>query len=256
MDIVPRRALASLYAHVRALTLTPAGGVSVRSLRAVLVALVAFLDAETWSGAFPSMATLAARAECSDRTARRAVRALEAAGVLAVELGGGRRSNRYRLIRPDGGPAASADPVPVSGQPGHAGRRSPVSTSRTPFGRTRRRAREATGQPVPDDLRPLADALHARGLRAAYGLDDQQADGVRATLARVGVAAMVQAAYRAHRATDPARWWSAWTGLWTGLHVPSSPATATPTPTVPRSAATAAAGLAACRSALAARHAA
>lgn len=45
---------------------------------------------------------------------------------------------------------------------------------------------------------------------------------MHAVLARAGVPAMVATAYRAHRAADPARWWSAWLDLWSGLHVPTA----------------------------------
>ncbi|MCK9926699.1 helix-turn-helix domain-containing protein [Frankia sp. Mgl5] len=107
-SIPQRSAVSAMYSHVRALTLAPTavGGrlVSVRVLRSVLLAIAYYLDAADWSGAFPSMPTLAARAEVSVSTARRAVRALESAGVLVTELGGGRRSEPV----PPGPPSASA----------------------------------------------------------------------------------------------------------------------------------------------------
>ncbi|WP_206779336.1 helix-turn-helix domain-containing protein, partial [Frankia sp. EI5c] len=53
-------------------------------LRATLLGIAYYRHAEDWSGAFPAMSTLAARAEVSVSTARRAVRGLEMAGVLAT----------------------------------------------------------------------------------------------------------------------------------------------------------------------------
>lgn len=254
--ILPRRtAVSAIYSHCRALVLEPttagARTVPTRTMRAVLLAVAYYLDAGTWSGAFPSMATLAARAEVSVTTARRAVRALEAAGVLVTELGGGRKSSRYRIVPPAGvGTGLTTDANGAqddagtgqasrsgTGVPGQKDRRSPVCTSLSPFGR-KRQARPAASKSkqrsttIPEDLRPLADALVGRGLRAAYGLTAQQADEVRAVLGRVGIPAMVSAAYRAHRATNPAVWWSAWVGMWSGLHVPATPVR-TPSPDVP-----------------------
>ncbi|WP_407673620.1 hypothetical protein [Parafrankia colletiae] len=207
------------------------------------------------------MSTLAARAEVSESTARRAVRALEMAGVLATERGGGRRSNRYRLVRP---------PAPASTASLESGPEAPVedraarfsepmtpqeSTSRPPGGRTRRprwpAAASRRGRTVPEDLRPLADALVARGLRASYALTAGQADRVRAVLGRAGVGAMVAAAYRAHRAADPARWWSAWLEIWSGLHTSHTPpAPVSSAPAQAPMVGDAAAGAAACRAAL------
>ncbi|WP_158230704.1 hypothetical protein [Frankia sp. CcI49] len=89
-----------------------------RVLRSTLLAVAYYLDAEDWSGAFPSMSTLAARAEESVSTARRAVRAPESIGVLVTEIGGGRRSNRYRIVRPAAPASGStAAPKPASETP-------------------------------------------------------------------------------------------------------------------------------------------
>ncbi|WP_035920417.1 helix-turn-helix domain-containing protein [Frankia sp. QA3] len=221
--------------------LAPSTGVSVRATRAVLVALVAYIDAGSWSGAFPSLPTLAGRAECSVRTARRALRALEAAGVLVTELGGGRRSNRYRLVRPVAVEDEAPDAAPsAAGQPGQDDRRPRRSTSllrsaqkrraAAPRSKTEKRTRITE---IPDDLRPLADALVSRGLRAAFGLTVEQVANVRQAVAQHGVTALVTAAYRAWRRDDPARWWSAWLGLWTGL--PSVPVKAPESHAEPRS---------------------
>jgi hypothetical protein len=269
----PRRtAVAALWAHARRVPLAPteAGGKTIpaRTLRAVLLAITHYCDAEDWSGAFPAMPTIAERAAMSVATARRAVRALETLGVLVTERGGGRRSNRYRIVRP----AAPSRPVaprrsrrspatPVTTMP----RRDRAARSQgptTPQSSTRPlpRGKRLRAAAMPDDLRPLADALHARGLRAAFALDNRQADDVRATLTRAGISAMVSAAYRHHRANDPARWWSAWLPVWAGLHTPSAPAAvpAPPLPAVPEPVVEGdvAAGAAACRAALAARRSA
>ncbi|WP_157475772.1 helix-turn-helix domain-containing protein [Parafrankia sp. EUN1f] len=265
-SIPQRSAVSALYSHVRAVKLVPTvvcgRVVSVRVLRSTLLAVAYYLDAEDWSGAFPSMPTLAARAEESVSTARRAVRALETIGVLVTEIGGGRRSNRYRIVRPAATAAEStAGPKSAPETPAEdRGARSSGPT--TPEGFTWRSpggerggpaGRETTtsrrGRMVPADLRPLADALVSRGLRASYALTAGQADGVRAVLGRVGVGGMVSAAYRAHRATDPARWWSAWLDIWSGLHTtyasPAPPASVGSAPV-----GDAAVGAAACRAAL------
>ncbi|WP_261554207.1 helix-turn-helix domain-containing protein [Frankia tisae] len=204
------------------------------------------VDAVTWAGSFPSMETIATRAECSVSTARRAVRALESLGLLVTERGGGRLSNRYRLARPDDGQDHTND-MPdgpedhgaaledTTGQPGQDDRRHPISTQKifkrlTPD-RSPAQAHAApqTSTPtksrirvIPDDLRPLAEALTSRGLRASFSLLPDQVDVVHQALTRVGVTAMVTAAYRAFKATDPPRWWSAWLGIWEGLGEPAS----------------------------------
>ncbi|CUU60299.1 Helix-turn-helix domain-containing protein [Parafrankia irregularis] len=266
-SIPQRSAVSALYSHVRAIRLVPTvvcgRMVSVRVLRSTLLAIAYYLDAEDWSGAFPSMPTLAARAEVSESTARRAVRALEAIGILATERGGGRRSNRYRIVCPPGS-VEEAEPAPMSSEAETSVQdRAPQSsgpttfcrsTSRSPRRRTRRPRRPAAasrrGRMVPEDLLPLADALAARGLRASYALTAEQTERVRAALRRVGVGAMVSASYRAHRAADPARWWSAWLDLWSGLHaesVRSMRATPVGSASMPGDTA---AGAAACRAAL------
>ncbi|MCK9898030.1 helix-turn-helix domain-containing protein [Frankia sp. AgB32] len=220
---MPRGALSVLYSHARAVALTSAPGVSARTCRSVLIALVAFCDRDTWAGAWPAVATLAERAEISPRTARRALRVLETAGIIATEIGGGRKSSRYRIVPP------STEPSPVSGQTGQDGLRSPVSIPLPPFGRKRRPAAAASNsnpkriKQLPEDLRPLADALTARNLRAAFSLTAGQLAEVRQALAEHGIPALVRAAYAAHKAADPARWWSAWLGLWSGLTAPSRP---------------------------------
>lgn len=212
---MPRGALRVLYAHARAVSIASAPGVSARSSRNVLLALVAFCDRDTWAGAWPALATLAGHADVSIRTARRALRVLEAAGVIATELGGGRRSSRYRIIRPASTPS-------VADQPGHDDRRPPVSTPLAPSGRKRRPAAAPTStlnpEPeskpeskrkpmrkpkriwnLPEDLRPLADALATRNLRAAFSLLPEQLAEVRRALAEHGIPALVRAAYTAYR---------------------------------------------------------
>ncbi len=229
--ILSRAAMRVLFAHARAVPLVPAPGVSVRATRAVLLALVVFCDRESWAGAWPAVPTLAERAEVSIRTARRALRVLEAAGIIVTEVGGGRRSSRYRITRPDPDVTSSTVVAPsVAGLPGQDDRRSPVSTSLPPFGRKRRTPPAASkskrSTTIPDDIRPLADALAGRGLRASFSLTSDQVAEVRAAVARHGVVPLVRAAYAAHRATNPARWWSAWLGIWGGL-------TSTPAPAPP-----------------------
>ncbi|SQE00831.1 conserved hypothetical protein [Parafrankia sp. Ea1.12] len=66
-----------------------------------------YLDAADWSGAFPSMPTLAARAEVSVSTARRAVR--------GARPGGGRRPGHRARWRP---PVEPVPPGPPSASAG------------------------------------------------------------------------------------------------------------------------------------------
>lgn len=263
--IVARRtAVTALYEHCRTVTLTSTRAgvrvVAARTMRAVLLAIVRNVDASTWEGSFPAMATIADRAEVSVSTARRAVRALEISGVLVTEIGGGRRSSRYKLVRPatadESKIEASSCPVNVTDDPLYV---PPLFSLRSKSGRVpaaskiRKKIRRSTT--IPEDLRPLADALAGRGLRAAYGLTKAQADDVRQVLARVGLPAMVSAAYRAHRANDPARFWTAWVGMWQGLHMPTAERAARPaTPAggthIVASAETTAAGVSAARAAV------
>ncbi len=216
---------ALLFRHAEAVALAAVAGVSVRMMRQVLLALCQHADSRSWDGAFPALDTIAARAECSIRAARRALRALEAGGIIVTEVGGGRRSSRYRIVRPDSPPPADKAP-----QPGQEDRGSLSCNSLPPFGRKRRTAAASNSNPspkrikqLPADLRPLADALTARNLRASFSLTVEQLTEVRRVLAEHGIPALVRAAYAAHRATDPARWWSAWLGLWSGLTAPSRP---------------------------------
>ncbi|MCK9898011.1 helix-turn-helix domain-containing protein [Frankia sp. AgB32] len=252
---------ALLFEYIEHVALVAVAGVSVRLMRRVLDTLCSYADSRSWDGAFPAVSTIAAGSECSVRAARRALRALEDAGIIVTEVGGGRKSSRYRIVRP--AQAAPVAPPVVAEQPGHAGRGSFSCISLPPFGRKRRPAAASNSNPnpkrikkLPEDLRPLADALTARNLRAAFSLTVEQLAEVRRALAEHGVPALVRAAYNAHRATDPARWWSAWLGLWSGLTAPSRPAPASgPAPDVPprpdRDPVRAAVGAAAARAALA-----
>jgi hypothetical protein len=191
---------------------------------------VGFCDRDTLAGARPSVATLAERTEVSTRTARRARRALrvlEASAVIVTELGGGRRSSRYRIVQPE--------PASMTGQAGQDDRRPPVSDPLPPVGRKRRPTAPKRSTTVPEDLRPLADALTSSGLRASFSLlpeqVTEQVTEIRDAIARHGVPALVRAAYAAHRAANPARWWSAWLGIRGGLRSPSEAPTPAPAAT-------------------------
>lgn len=73
--------------------------------KAVLSALAGYAR-EPDLVAWPSLSTLAGVVGVTDRTVRRTLRALEAAGwIEAIERGGGRRTTRYRVVldRPEGG---------------------------------------------------------------------------------------------------------------------------------------------------------
>ncbi|MCL9794628.1 hypothetical protein [Frankia sp. AgKG'84/4] len=149
----------------------------------------------------------------------------------------------------------------MTGQRGRSGRRSPVFTPHlTSFGAAGGavRSRLKRLRELPDDLLPLSQELLARGLRASFSLTAAEVAEVREALARHGVAPLVRAAYAAHQPLRPARWWSAWIGLWSGLptRLPArsaAPPSAADTPP-PRRPDVTAAGLTACRAALAARR--
>lgn len=249
-----RSAVSALFSYVRSIPLEPVmvgeTRVSSRILRDVLAAVVRNIDAITWEGSWPSMATIADRAECSVSSARRAVRGLESLGILVTVIGGGRKSNDYRLVRPvEVGPVDEVGPILavvewdddaddiriVEERPVSPVITTDDTTSFTQESFKRPGTDSHQGTPpvrpqaayihrvrvIPDDLVDLADALADKKLRAAFSLTPEQVDVVRQVLARVGVPAMVRAADNAHRANDPARWWSAWLDLWQGLHVPS-----------------------------------
>ncbi|WP_158230820.1 helix-turn-helix domain-containing protein [Frankia sp. CcI49] len=257
--------------------------VSVRILRDVLAAITRNISAETWEGSYPAMPTIAARAECSESSARRAVRGLESLGILVTVIGGGRKSNDYRLVRPassEAGPDETgqilavvewddaADDVRIVGADGivepeqSTDSARPVSTVSTTDDTTSCTQESFTRldldshqsapvrpqaaahihriRSIPDDLVNLADALLSRGLRATFSLTPEQVGVVRQVLERVGVSAMVRAAYDAHQSWNPARWWSAWLEIWQGLHVPSGrPERTARTSTTPDSSASA-----------------
>jgi hypothetical protein len=87
-------AVSAVLAHSKATSTT----------KLVLVALAHFYDDDGKYGAWPSQATLARMANCSERTARRAIKELAEAGEIDVLLHQGvgadpqRRTNRYRII--------------------------------------------------------------------------------------------------------------------------------------------------------------
>ncbi|WP_322766501.1 helix-turn-helix domain-containing protein [Frankia sp. Cr1] len=201
---------------------------SVALQRVVLCEIASFADADG-TGAFPAVATLARLVGCSDRSIQRTLRALEQGGHITTITGGGRLSNWYTIAMPAASdrhvtaPPTACRPTSTCTKEIKSGSaRAPETPSRCASVPTRTPPRSGPrGRSIPDDLRPLADALHARGLRAAYALDDHQADDVRTIIARVGIPAMVAAAYRAFQPARPAVWWSAWLGIWAGLYVPA-----------------------------------
>lgn len=88
----------------------------------VMIALADFADESGLS--WPSVRRLAHRARVSERTARRALRNLEAIGQVTTDGGGGRASNRYRLTFADPLPLPGSTPVNLAGVPGQADPRS------------------------------------------------------------------------------------------------------------------------------------
>ncbi|WP_235497952.1 hypothetical protein [Frankia sp. R43] len=186
--------------------------------------------------------------------------------MLVTVIGGGRKSNDYRLVRPvEVAPAvpnvasdAASDEVGpvmavvewddetddvriVEPDTDSEGPITPVTvtddtTSFTPesFMRPGLNSHQGGGvrpqaayidriRVVPDDLRSLAEGLADARLRASFSLTREQVDIVRAALGRVGEGALIRAAELAHKAWDPARFWSAWVGIWQGLTPRSAP---------------------------------
>jgi hypothetical protein len=87
-------AVSAVLAHSKATSTT----------KLVLVALAHYYDDDGKYGAWPSQALLARLANCSERTARRALKELSDAGEIDVLLHQGvghdpqRRTNRYRIL--------------------------------------------------------------------------------------------------------------------------------------------------------------
>lgn len=79
----------------------PGAQASVQLQRTVLLIIASYADPDG-GHANPSVPTIAADAGVNERTARRALRALEAAGLVRTRTGDprGQRSNRYQLVLP------------------------------------------------------------------------------------------------------------------------------------------------------------
>lgn len=114
------------------------------------------------------------------------------------------------------------------------GAKNPSGTKKTPASASLPRTRRRPPQLVELDgpRKELADALWRRRLRAPCVLRPDELVLVDAVIARVGIPAMVQAAYDAYQAGDPPRSWRAWLGLWAGVQPrpdpPPRPAAAEP----------------------------
>lgn len=87
--------------------ITPTPGVTTRACRSVLLALLAHvdylahvdhLDSDDLTGTFPGTHAIAAHAEMSVRTARRALRALETTGLVVVDPGATPRTRRFQIM--------------------------------------------------------------------------------------------------------------------------------------------------------------
>ncbi|TAK84203.1 MAG: helix-turn-helix domain-containing protein [Betaproteobacteria bacterium] len=78
-----------------------------------LLVLLAIADrADDGGSAFPSIADISSRARMSPRNARRAIAHLHDAGELLLERGGGRSSNRYRVLVGGNSTADNLSPQP------------------------------------------------------------------------------------------------------------------------------------------------
>jgi Helix-turn-helix domain len=175
--------------------------------RLVLLALADACSRDDGTGCWPSAATIARKANISDRTVRRVIARLEAGGHVIVHRGGGRAgvTNSYTVatgihspgqnVTPDnlsGGDTGDRSPLtqPCQGTPDRAV--SPRSTREPPGNRRRARARGAArrrgGWRRPDqrvlrrprgclaaDRGPAGPACTCRGGRARHGLDATEA---------------------------------------------------------------------------------
>ena len=100
--------------------------------RLVLLALADACSRDDGSGCWPSAATIARKANISDRTVRRVITRLEAEGHLIVHRGGGRTgsTNSYTVVTSDGvihNPGQDDTPDSLSG--GDSGDRPPLTQS-------------------------------------------------------------------------------------------------------------------------------
>lgn len=226
----------------------------------VILITLADRAADDGSAAWPSQDWIATRARCSTRTVRRHLQALEARGLirrgdqtlvahlradsrpivwdLALEVSKPPvdkpvRDGRTRLSarspeveRPDTGVRSGR--TLLSYKPS-------LDTPRdTPTHReTRRPARSCSPSPArtvvvnsPSQITALADACRSRGLSARWDrLRPEQETMIGALLEAHGVAALADAAERAHRPTDPTRYAQGYLGAWAEL-APPRPAAA------------------------------
>jgi len=95
--------------------------------RLVLLALADACSRDDGSGCWPSVATIARKANISDRTVRRVIARLEAEGHLVVHRGGGRSgsTNSYTVVTDIHSPGQSVTPDSLSG--GDIGDRPPLT---------------------------------------------------------------------------------------------------------------------------------
>lgn len=100
-----------------------------------LVLLLIAAHADHAHEAWPSVPLLAELAGMHEDTVRRAVRRLEATGMVTVQRGGGRRANRYRLALPGTAVGPVDAPDVVHTPRAHAGDNRGVDNVETPRGR-------------------------------------------------------------------------------------------------------------------------
>ena len=221
----------------------------------VLVCLADYAHAETML-CHPSIARVAKRARCSESTARRAIRALEAAGLVVRETTtGGRDTNVYRIVMIEPGqndtptPAVHTEtqPSPAETPVIHRANSQPCQNDTpqtegchprqgTPVTDATPALAPVTPEPLMnhqstasrDDERrrqqrtQLEQACRTAGLSARFDkLTDTDTATIDAMIAAHGIDRLVENARQSHRPDDPARSVKAWLPSWRALPLPT-----------------------------------
>lgn len=197
-----------------------------------LLVMIALADYADESGvSWPSIATLARRARCSERTAQRAVRALEADGSQIVRaIGGGRASTRYQItFNPVWESVSEDDETPDNLPPRQIDTPDEGDTSATTAGSHLSHDTAVTPEPslnpqgtaaaaasaLSGDLARLHDHLADAHLNARWDrLRPDQLDEIEQLIVAAGPVALVRSAQAAHQPANPAAHVAAWIPGW------------------------------------------
>ena len=226
----------------------------------VLVCLADYADPETHF-CWPSIARVAARARCSESTARRAIRELEKAGLIVTKMAAARGgANLYRVVMREPSqidtpatypqihshdrqpsPAKKAfvhrhadkvDHTPVNLQGGQIDTLastppSPVTDDRAPLAPVTPEPpmnhQEPPAAPGEQPIHELEKACRDAGLSARFDrLTAVETATIETLILANGIPVLVASARSHHRADNPARYARAWVPSWLALPTPRS----------------------------------